>query len=199
MKAFLISEIRIWKLVKISMFEGNLGSFVVFTFAISCLVWARFRCFTIRTPGSRVVGIVNDFGVIVIVSSTYYELFTKQIGLLLQIPSMLFHVLGAGLFWWAFFSAGKLDFASSPSRGIIITEGPFALVRHPFYLSYIIIWLGCVVIAPTPYVALGLSILLGVYIYSAVNEERMLLESEGADVYRQYQARVAMFFPKFTR
>jgi protein-S-isoprenylcysteine O-methyltransferase Ste14 len=145
------------------------------------------------------VGIVNDVGVIIIVSATYYKLYTKQIELLFQIPSMLIHILGSGLFWWAFSSAGRLDFASSPSRGIILTEGPFALVRHPFYLSYIIIWLGCVVVAPTPFVFLGFSVLMGVYIYSAVSEERMLLESEGASLYRQYQSQVAMFFPKFTK
>jgi len=77
--------------------------------------------------------------------------------------------------------------------------GPYRYVRHPFYLSYMVAFLGVAVAFPSLVVS-GVCLLnIGLLVYMAMDDERVLLGSTlGAD-YRAYRARVAMFVPRFRR
>ncbi|MFK7865252.1 MAG: isoprenylcysteine carboxylmethyltransferase family protein, partial [Pseudohongiellaceae bacterium] len=66
----------------------------------------------------------------------------------------------------------------------------------PFYLSYIIVWATNSVLFNTIFLWVSLIILLGVYLYSAREEERAFVASDFAAEYLTYKARVGMLVPK---
>ena len=81
----------------------------------------------------------------------------------------------------------------------IVTHGPYAWVRHPFYTSFLMCLIGCVIVCPHPAP-------LGTLIYATValmvtarREERRLSASEFGDEYREYMTKVGRFFPGIGR
>lgn len=78
----------------------------------------------------------------------------------------------------------------------IQTRGPYALVRHPFYASYILGFLGGLVAAGTPWLAPLVAIGIGNYWRAAALEERGFAASPLAAAHRAYSGRVGMFVPR---
>lgn len=77
----------------------------------------------------------------------------------------------------------------------LICEGPFALIRHPLYVSYILISAGLSFILLSYWLLLpALFIIIGIY-PTAKAEEEILMEQLG-DEYIEYKKKVGMFFPK---
>lgn len=83
-------------------------------------------------------------------------------------------------------------------RQVLITDGPFARVRHPIYGYQILLMLASLAIVPT-WPMLGVALLhLALMVTKARNEERHLLGTHGDD-YARYVARTGRFFPRFTQ
>ncbi len=104
-------------------------------------------------------------------------------------PAMVLYVAAAALFWSAIrVTRGRrlgACFQQQEPSGIV-TAGPYRYVRHPFYLSYSLVWAGGFVAtrwAPLALVAIFMAVL---YYRAARQEERTLLSSSHADVYRAY-------------
>jgi len=88
-----------------------------------------------------------------------------------------------------------LAFASSvPDH--VQTRGPYALVRHPFYASYLLAFAGGWLAAATPWLAPAFALGLWTYWRAAGREERALLASPVGSVYRAYVQRTGMFVPR---
>lgn len=68
----------------------------------------------------------------------------------------------------------------------LITRGPFAVIRHPFYVSYSLAWLATPVATHGPFVTLMALVAIGIYIAAARREER-LLEDRFGEAYRTYK------------
>jgi protein-S-isoprenylcysteine O-methyltransferase Ste14 len=81
----------------------------------------------------------------------------------------------------------------------VCNVGPYRYVRHPFYLSYMVAFVGVAVAFPSFIVAGVCMLNIGLFVYMALDDERVLLESPlGAD-YRAYRGRVGMFVPRLKR
>jgi protein-S-isoprenylcysteine O-methyltransferase Ste14 len=79
----------------------------------------------------------------------------------------------------------------------VCDEGPYRYVRHPFYLSYMLAFLGVAIAFPSPIVS-GVCLLnIGLFLYMAFDDERVLLASAVAADYRSYKTRAGMFLPRF--
>jgi protein-S-isoprenylcysteine O-methyltransferase Ste14 len=79
----------------------------------------------------------------------------------------------------------------------VCDKGPYEFVRHPFYLSYMLAFLGVAVAFPSFIVAAVCLLNIGLFLYMALDDERVLLASRlGAD-YRAYQGRTGMIVPRF--
>ena len=79
--------------------------------------------------------------------------------------------------------------------GVLITSGPYRLVRHPFYLANIIIDAGICLMGANPFVAVPYLVILGVQTAAVVDrEDRALLRQHG-DAMRAYQAAVPILIP----
>src|SRR5690348_13423420 len=70
-------------------------------------------------------------------------------------------------------------FVDDPMPKALLTTGPFALVRHPFYISYALAWLAAPVATHGPVVTLFSVMAIGVYIAAAIREERQLEDRFG--------------------
>lgn len=89
------------------------------------------------------------------------------------------------------YGAARPD-ASYMDATVVVTRGPFAWLRHPQYLGYMLIGLIFVLVNPAWPVLLGAA-LAGVLFYAtAVAEEQDLLARHGA-AYATYRARVPRF------
>lgn len=77
----------------------------------------------------------------------------------------------------------------------LATAGPYAHLRHPQYVGFVLIMLGFLAQWPTVLTLAMFPILLLMYWRLALREEREVA-SEFGERYRQYAARVPRFFPK---
>lgn len=76
------------------------------------------------------------------------------------------------------------------------TAGPYRFVRHPFYASYVLAFLGGWIAAGTPWLAPAVAAGAYTYFRAARGEEAALIASPVGDAYRGYARRVGMFLPR---
>lgn len=111
-----------------------------------------------------------------------------------------FIILMAGLALgiWSVWTLGKSWSASTaaPKNIRLIQNGPYSLVRHPIYLSQMLIWLGSVIMFFNPSgFLLGIAILIPTLKIRVNTEEKNLLVIYD-DIYKKYCLRTGSFLPK---
>lgn len=79
----------------------------------------------------------------------------------------------------------------------IATTGPYARVRHPQYIGFVMIMFGFLLQWPTLVTLIMFPILVTMYARLARREERESI-AEFGDAYRQYTQRVPAFFPRLS-
>ena len=77
----------------------------------------------------------------------------------------------------------------------LATTGPYAHVRHPQYVGFILIMLGFLFQWPTLITLIMFPILVTMYVKLARREEREVVEEFGDD-YRRYSDRTPAFSPR---
>lgn len=169
---------------------------VVFTSIVIALLWARIYFFKVNSHVSKLVSYVNDPAVLIQMAGFYYYLFVLEEFHLDWRIAILIYLSGLILFVWALVTARQLDFASSNREGKLISNGPYAFVRHPCYVSYILFWLGSCLLLSELLMWVSFVILIWVYAYSARSEESQILQSHLREDYLVYKSRVGMFLPK---
>lgn len=80
--------------------------------------------------------------------------------------------------------------------GTLAVSGPYARIRHPQYVGFVLILIGFLFQWPTILTLAMFPVLLVMYWRLALNEERVV-EAELGDVYREYSKRVPRFIPKW--
>lgn len=121
------------------------------------------------------------------------------------ISSMVAFVLygsALSLFWWAIRTTRGHRFllAFTPtSPTMVLAEGPYRWVRHPFYVSYLLYWAAGVCATEAWWLIVSVIVMGGLYWLATVQEETEFLQGDQADVYRAYIARTGRFFPKLRR
>lgn len=170
---------------------------LLYSMVIASLIWARFRFFNISTKSSRIGSLFYDPAVTIQIVMTYYLFFSgEQIPASLAIIGAIFYIAGLTLFFWSIVTAKQLDFAFSDNVGKIVTSGPFALIRHPLYLSYIFVWFSSTLLFNSITLWITLIYLVAFYIRSAKSEEKAILASDYSKEYLDYSQNVGMFIPR---
>lgn len=107
-------------------------------------------------------------------------------------------VLSTVMFVWALRSsqARLSEIYSTDSPNFINRTGAYNVVRHPFYTSYLLMYLAGACVTPPPVLLIQTLIMLAFYYHGARFEERKFSESSLAEDYRAYRQEVGMFFPK---
>lgn len=97
---------------------------------------------------------------------------------------------------WGYISLGH-DFSSEAevrTDTVLITHGAFGLVRHPMYLSILLLWAGSALALLSPLMAACFIVLVPAFVARSRAEERILTRHFGS-VYDEYAARVPMLVP----
>lgn len=109
----------------------------------------------------------------------------------------VFHIISMILIFGGFIllsAAWKVLYAAQ-RLGTLATSGPYAHVRHPQYVAFIIIMSGFLLQWPTLVTVLMFPVLIIMYARLARREEREALTFVG-EPYRAYMREVPAFFPR---
>jgi protein-S-isoprenylcysteine O-methyltransferase Ste14 len=108
-------------------------------------------------------------------------------------------VLSAGLFAWTVGATRQspptLAF-DTDQPAVLLRHGPYRLVRHPFYLSYVLFWAGTAAASPGPWPWLTPAVMTAVYLRAALLEERKFGRSGLASAYEMYRGQAGLFWPR---
>ncbi len=172
--------------------------FIVLTYVILSLLWARFTFFKVTSKNTRLSALFYDPVAAVHIGTTYYCLLIDSAPLSpwTAVLACMFYICGLLLFWWGIYTAKNLNFAFGNFSGRIVTTGPFRYIRHPFYTSYALIWLTNTLLFNSPLLWITLLYLVFFYLSSAKSEERAILSSASADEYRTYCNETNRFIPR---
>jgi len=78
----------------------------------------------------------------------------------------------------------------SSDESILITKGPYALIRHPIYLAWILIFTGWAFILDSPLAIIFIPVLILLLWIHSIYEERYILLPEYGDRFLQYCKKV---------
>jgi protein-S-isoprenylcysteine O-methyltransferase Ste14 len=107
------------------------------------------------------------------------------------------HLMSNGFIFGGFIllsAAWKVLYAAQRTQTVALT-GPYAYIRHPQYVGFILIMVGFLLQWPTLVTLLMFPILLTMYVRLARREEREAL-AEFGDVYASYAAATPPFLPR---
>jgi protein-S-isoprenylcysteine O-methyltransferase Ste14 len=165
---------------------------------LSSFAWAMQKFFvqpagvTAGMKAIKICGIV--FGLLHLIAIA-----TKpDVGAVNGIGGAVLYVSSAGLFWWAIKSSLRqpLSAAFSPDLPAhLVAHGPYRMVRHPLYCSYLLCWLAGWVASGRLWLAPTVVAMLVIYRQAAAQEETKFAQSPMAMAYREYRARTGLFLP----
>lgn len=105
------------------------------------------------------------------------------------------HIISNGLVFFGFYIMWKGWKTIHAAKGGLVTNGPYARVRHPQYSGLFIVMTGMLIQWPTIITAVMFPVLVYVYYRLSKKEEEDMRRSFG-DRYRIYMEKTPMFIPK---
>jgi protein-S-isoprenylcysteine O-methyltransferase Ste14 len=130
-----------------------------------------------------------------------FLVFSFPMALFVQIVGLIVLYIGSLFFTWAIGFAGKCLRPSTSgvhANHGLIQDGPLGIVRHPYYVSYVLMLIGLALTLTTLWpLLLALCVVIGMGPTAKAEEEH--LTTLFGEEYRQYQQRVGRFFPKLFR
>src|SRR5688572_17753028 len=78
----------------------------------------------------------------------------------------------------------------------LVDEGPYARIRHPLYMSYVLAFLALFVAIPSLLTLLSLIFNAALFTHAVVREERNLMSSALAGAYAEYKERTGLLVPR---
>jgi protein-S-isoprenylcysteine O-methyltransferase Ste14 len=128
----------------------------------------------------------------------HFLLFSFPMMLFIEIVGLVTLYVGSLLFAWAICFAGKYLRPSTsgvPANQKLQQDGPLSIVRHPYYVSYVMILVGLALTLTTLLpLLLALFVFIGMGLTAKAEEEHLIILF--GEKYQQYQQRVGRFLPK---
>jgi len=113
--------------------------------------------------------------------------------------ALMIYAAAAALWSWSVTATRRarpaLAFSQSAPDSLL-THGPFRHIRHPFYTSYSLFWIGGVVASLHWRAWVPALLVIAMYGYTAWTEERGLAAGRLGAAYAAYRARTGMFLPR---
>ena len=134
------------------------------------------------------------FRLLVVAVAQPWRTVTIVVGLVLMVTGAVFNVLGR-----VYLKSNWANQIKIYEGHWLVTQGPFAVVRHPLYASLIWMFVGGSLIYAN---AASLLLALGVFVpmmYVRANKEDALLEEAFGQQFDAYRRRTGMLFPRLPR
>jgi protein-S-isoprenylcysteine O-methyltransferase Ste14 len=113
--------------------------------------------------------------------------------------AMALYAVALGMFWWCIRvnRARPLSLAfSTDAPDHLVVAGPYAAVRHPFYVSYLLCWVAGVVATRCLPLLATVALMAWVYHRAALQEEAKFAASPLAEAYARYAATTGRYLPR---
>jgi len=121
----------------------------------------------------------------------YSTFLTQYISNYIRVPIALIVLVISGLLAW---TGLKIVFRETRKRPQVITTGVFSIVRHPIYLSSILLYLGFILLSLSLLSVLVWILIIVFYYIISRYEEKLLIQRFGS-AYEEYKKKVPMLFP----
>lgn len=166
--------------------------------ATAVIIAVALQDFFIDSRTNPRIRALQDVGVAFAVTHFFALILIGSAGPRWAAAGIVMYVAAALLFLSALESARRValprTLVDDPMPKALITTGPFAVVRHPFYIAYSLAWMAAPVATHGPMIALFGAIAVATYIVAARREER-LLEAHFGDAYRAYRSKSGALVP----
>lgn len=116
-----------------------------------------------------------------------------------KLTGLAVELASSALFWWAIVTSRKarLRFAFAPDDPhSLLTDGPYGHVRHPFYTSYIVFWIGWGIAIWSVWAVVPVAGIAILYVFAALDEEKKFSRTPLAGAYADYRVRAGLFWPR---
>jgi protein-S-isoprenylcysteine O-methyltransferase Ste14 len=121
----------------------------------------------------------------------YSTFLTQYVSNYIRVPIALIVLVISGLLAW---TGLKIVFRETREEPQVITTGVFSIVRHPVYLSSILLYLGFILLSLSLLSVLVWFIIIIFYYQISRYEEKLLTQRFGS-AYEKYMKKVPMLFP----
>jgi protein-S-isoprenylcysteine O-methyltransferase Ste14 len=168
---------------------------------VGCLasfIWAMSCFFTQPVGCTAGRGLISVCGAVFGILHLYAILFSSNLTAERSLAGSVLYIGSAGLFWWAIKTSlsSPLSAAFSPDLPTdLVAQGPYRIIRHPLYCSYLVCWLAGWVVTANPWLAPTFAAMVIIYLLAAAQEERKFMRSPLSDAYRQYRSRTGLLVP----
>ncbi len=118
-----------------------------------------------------------------------------------QLAGLVFELAAGALFVAAILASrqARLKFVFDPENPHgLVKSGPYAHIRHPFYVSYVLFWLGWAVALWTVWVIPSVILFIVLYVQAARMEEAKFAGTPLAEEYAAYRRRTGFFWPRLS-
>ena len=130
----------------------------------------------------------------------FVELFSPFVHVAVMISGLILIITGYAATLWCYAimgSAWRIG-VNQEEKNALVTNGPFARVRHPIYALQVVMLAGAFCLLPTACSLVLLAFHLTCVWLKAADEEAYLLATHG-ESYRVHHARTGRLFPKVQR
>lgn len=121
----------------------------------------------------------------------YSTFLTQYISNYIRVPIALIVLVISGLLAW---TGLKIIFGEAREEPQVITTGVFSIVRHPIYLSLILLYLGFILLSLSLLSVLVWILIIVFYYMISRYEEKLLIQRFGS-AYEEYKKKVPMLLP----
>ncbi len=172
--------------------------FVICALNFASFFWSVFGVFTKTEKQDRIAYGALGLGSFATWSACLHGVWMSDLSVAQVLLALVIQIVSAGLFWWARSAtkAKRLTIVfSEDTPKFLVNEGPYKWVRHPFYTSYMINYVGLALLTRMPFVIGAASFMTVVYLVAARREEKKFSHSPFQKDYQTYAARTGAFFP----
>jgi protein-S-isoprenylcysteine O-methyltransferase Ste14 len=164
---------------------------------IACQTWSVKYHFNVQKmpPGALLISAQVVFGGVLLTYLAFsfaQPITTQALGSALLIGSFV-------LFWRTIQESKKAQLLAAFDENLphgLLTSGPYRYVRHPFYTSYILHWVGWAIAAWNIWAIVPAVAMVITYWAAARDEENKFSRTEMSQAYKDYRSRTGRFFPK---
>lgn len=177
------------KIILLSIFAASFGSFI---FGMTYF----FRTHE-RVPLGVLV--IQLFGSIFLLLHLSLLLYTESVPTIYTYVGIAMYCAAFILFWFAVQSNRSKPLSQCYGTDIpehLVVSGPYRWIRHPFYTAYMLAWLAGVFATGELWLLPSVAIMVIIYVYAAILEERKFMNSALATEFRSYRQRTGMFLPR---